>query len=263
MKTGICSIMFRGLSVAEVIALVKQAGLDGIEWGGDVHVPHGKLDVARETLARTRDAGLEVSSYGSYYKIMEADGTLQDFQPVLESAQALKTNVIRIIPGSKGPDEADGAYWNIVIEQSRRAAELAAAHQIRVAFEFHPKTLTETNESTLKLLAEINHPNMYMYWQPAYWGPVMDYRLAGLNVLRDRIINLHVCHWNYNQNCASFYDGIDRRPLAEGRHDWLQYLSIKLSDDSPHFALLEFASGDSPEQFLKDAETLKSWLRAF
>jgi sugar phosphate isomerase/epimerase len=263
MKTGICSITFRNLSVVELIALVKKAGLDGIEWGGDVHVPHGKLDVAKETLARTHDAGLEVSSYGSYHKIIEPDGTLQDFQPVLESALALETNVIRIIPGSKGPAEADDTYYKTIVEQSRRAAEMAAAHQIRVAFEFHPKTLTETNESTLKLLAEINHPNMYMYWQPAYWGPEMDYRLAGLNALRNRILNLHVYHWEYDQNCDSFYAGIDRRPLAEGRHDWLQYLSIELSDDSPHFALLEFASGDSPEQFLKDAETLKSWLRAF
>lgn len=260
MKTGICSITFRNLSVVELITLVKQAGLDGIEWGGDVHVPHGKLDVARETLARTRDAGLEVSSYGSYYKIIEPDGTLQDFQPVLESALVLETNVIRIIPGSKGPAAADEAYWNTVIEQSRRAAEMAAAHQIRVAFEFHPLTLTETNESTLELLEKIDHPNMYMYWQPAYFTPEMDYRLAGLNALKDRILNLHVYHWDYEKKEEGFYAGIDRRPLEEGRADWAQYFSVELNPDLPHYALMEFVRGDSPEQFLKDAATFKGWV---
>lgn len=36
---GLTSISFRGKTCTEVIGLAKKAGLDGIEWGGDVHVP--------------------------------------------------------------------------------------------------------------------------------------------------------------------------------------------------------------------------------
>jgi hypothetical protein len=42
-QTGLVSITFRQLSPPAIIDLVRQAGLEGIEWGGDVHVPHGDL----------------------------------------------------------------------------------------------------------------------------------------------------------------------------------------------------------------------------
>jgi sugar phosphate isomerase/epimerase len=252
--------MFRSLSAAEIVEVVKQAGLEAIEWGGDVHVPPGDLDAAKEALRLTRDAGLEVSSYGSYYKIFNPDGTLQEFAPVLESALALETNVLRIIPGSIGPD-ADDAHWTAIAEHSRAAADAAAKHDVRVAFEFHPLTLTETHESTLKLLEMIDHPNMYMYWQPAYFAPSMEYRMEGLTALKDRILNLHVYHWNYERKEEGFYAGIDRRPLEEGRDDWAQYFAVELNPDLPHFALIEFVKGDTPDQLMQDAAALKSWLK--
>lgn len=259
-KAGICSITFRKHSIAELVALVAKAGLEAIEWGGDVHVKPGELDAAKEALARTRDAGLEVSSYGSYHKMFDAEGKLLDFQPVLESALALETDTVRIWAGCKDSDVADEHDWQNIVEEARRIADQAAAHKIRVAFEFHAKTLTDTNETAIALLKEIDHENMYTYWQPMYWGPGMADRLAGLDALLPRILNLHVFHWNYDQGCADFYSGIDRRPLAEGSADWSQYLSRGFSANLPHYALMEFVRGDSPEQFLKDAETLKSWL---
>ena len=42
-KTGMTSVTFRKKSAEDVIAIVKEAGLDGIEWGGDIHVPAGDL----------------------------------------------------------------------------------------------------------------------------------------------------------------------------------------------------------------------------
>ncbi|MDD5482315.1 MAG: hypothetical protein PHP98_01495 [Kiritimatiellae bacterium] len=43
--SGLTSVTFRKLSCRKVAALVKKAGLAAIEWGGEVHVPHG--DIAR------------------------------------------------------------------------------------------------------------------------------------------------------------------------------------------------------------------------
>ena len=40
-RAGLCSITFRSLDVATIIDLAVSAGLDGIEWGADVHVPVG------------------------------------------------------------------------------------------------------------------------------------------------------------------------------------------------------------------------------
>ena len=41
-----CSITMRNLGADEVVALAVRAGLAGIEWGADGHVPPGEIGVA-------------------------------------------------------------------------------------------------------------------------------------------------------------------------------------------------------------------------
>ena len=57
--TGLVSISFRRYSVDEIIAACREAGLEWIEWGSDVHVPAGNLTVADEVAAQMKEAGLE------------------------------------------------------------------------------------------------------------------------------------------------------------------------------------------------------------
>ena len=47
LKTGLTSVTFRRKTQEEIVALAAQAQLDGIEWGGDVHVPPGDLPAAK------------------------------------------------------------------------------------------------------------------------------------------------------------------------------------------------------------------------
>jgi 3-dehydroshikimate dehydratase len=64
-RTGLLSVTFRQLVVEDIIPLVVQAGLDGIEWGGDIHVPHGEVKRAEVVGRLTRDAGLQVGGLAS------------------------------------------------------------------------------------------------------------------------------------------------------------------------------------------------------
>ena len=46
-KTGLVSVTFRQKSVEEIAALTAEAGLSGVEWGGDVHGLPGDREAAR------------------------------------------------------------------------------------------------------------------------------------------------------------------------------------------------------------------------
>ena len=72
-NAGLVSITFRDLSPEEVVQVAVENGLEGIEWGGDVHVPHGNLAVAKKVARQTAEGGLKVASYGSYYRFEECD----------------------------------------------------------------------------------------------------------------------------------------------------------------------------------------------
>src|SRR5687768_14765950 len=63
-QPGLVSVTFRKLSPAEVVRVAVDAGLTSIEWGGDIHVPHGDLARAKEVAAMTTEAGLSASAYG-------------------------------------------------------------------------------------------------------------------------------------------------------------------------------------------------------
>ena len=55
-RTGLTSVTFRQKTIDEIVALAHKAQLDGIEWGGDLHVPAGDVQAARHAAKATADA---------------------------------------------------------------------------------------------------------------------------------------------------------------------------------------------------------------
>ena len=256
--SGLCSITFRDLSPRLIIEAVAEAGLAGIEWGGDVHCPHGDVAVARDVGAMTRNAGLAVASYGSYYRAGPDVGGKEspEFGAVMESAVAMEAPLIRVWAGSVGSDssEATPAYWGAVADDTQRIAEIAEAAGVRIAFEYHAGSLTDSLISTLRLLALVDHDNVSVYWQPPL-GSKRNANLDTIKALGEKLSNLHVFHWLRTDE-----DRIDHRPLAEGDEDWLNYLADADAIPGDRWALLEFVAGGEMDAFREDAATLIRWL---
>ena len=51
-----------------------------------------------------------------------------------------------------------------MLKDLHRAASLAQAAEITVSLKDHSGTLTDATDSTLDLLKELNHPNLFTYW---------------------------------------------------------------------------------------------------
>ncbi len=250
-STGLVSITFRQLSPEAIVALVREAGLRGIEWGGDVHVPHGDLGQARRVGEMTREAGLEVAAYGSYFRVSHSEENGLPFSQVLDSALELGAPVIRVWAGTAGSATVgDEARWRTVADL-RRITEMAAKAGVRVATEFHGGTLTDTNESANQLLLEVDHANLFTYWQPLM-GMDDEMCLEALDQLSPRLSHLHVYHWRSPQ---------ERCPLSEGESRWAKFLTAAEQASGDRYAMLEFVKDDAPEGFLRDAKTLRSWLK--
>lgn len=246
---GLVSITFRELSPAEIIGLAVKAGIKGIEWGGDVHVPHGDIKTAKEVLKMTKEANLTVAAYGSYYRIgCEQEKGLK-FEQVLESAIELESPVIRVWAGDRGSADADEKWWSRVIDESRRIGDLSAEHNIKIAYEYHKNTLTDSIDSVERLLKQVNHHNIECYWQPLNELD-KNQKVKGLKKLIPYLSNIHVFHWDSNY----------RYTLEEGMKDWTTYLDIIKEAKGNHYAMLEYVKDNTLEQFLKDADTLKRLL---
>lgn len=253
-KTGLVSVTFRKLKAAEIVNLAAQAKISGIEWGGDIHVPHGDLKQASEVAAMTRDAGLEVACYGSYYRLGAEPGKSPPFSTVIEAAMALQAPSIRVWPGTRASAKADSGYRRAVAEEAFELAEILHPHGIKLAYEFHANTLTDCPDSAVALLNDTRHPAVYTLWQAAS-DATPEENLQGLQRIRDRLLNIHVFHWQTENKHRI------KCPLAEGTQVWQPYLREAGALSGEGWCLLEFVRDDSPEQFLQDAATLNSWLQ--
>ncbi len=248
-RTGLVSISFRKLASCDLIEEVVKAGQQGIEWGGDVHVPHGDTAKAEQVARWTREAGLESAAYGSYYRLAEADSP--EIEAVLDSAEALGTSTVRVWAGKKASADADQAYREAVKADARRICGLAAKQNLRIAFEYHGNTLTDSIESAGELLNDLQIDNLDSLWQPPNGQPEAVCE-ESLQAILPRISNVHVFHWG-----AGF---LERFPLVEGTDRWSRYFELLQADRKPRWALMEFVKDDALAQYHADAIQLREIL---
>lgn len=241
---GVVSATFKKKSAEEVIALAVKAGLEAVEWSEGFHVTCGDVTGASRLAALTAINGLKVAAYGSYYRL----GTGMDFCSRIRTAKALGARFIRIWGGEKASSSLTKDERSALVSEARAIASEAGREGLTAALEWHKNTVTDTNESGLRFLDEVDSPYLRTLWQPATALSVQE-RTEGLKGIGARLVNLHVFYWDEN----------GRLPLSGGEDDWLGYFSAV--DGRDHYALLEFVKGDSPEQFLEDASVLKEWLR--
>ncbi len=253
-NTGLVSITFRQLDPETIVPLVSQAELDAIEWGGDVHVPHGEVLRARSVRQLSLGAGIRMPSYGSYYRV--GHGEPIAFVRIVDTALALGATVIRVWAGKQGSEDADETYWQRVIEDSIQIADVAEQAGLVIAYEFHANTLTDSYTSTQKLLEQVNHASVKTYWQPPTGVSIAE-NLEGLEALLPWLVNVHVFSWQPTE------EGTERMPLAAMEDAWHQYFDLIATAEGDHHALLEFVRDGTPEQFLEDAKTLRQWVEPY
>lgn len=249
---GLCSITFRPLTSEEVIERVVRAGLAGIEWGGDIHVPHGDLARAQAVARRCADAGVSITSYGSYWNAGDSEANGLPFAAVAETAAALGAPVVRVWAGTRDARTASTADRREVAGNLLRAAAIAQGLGLRIACEFHDGTVTSTGESTRCLLVEeAAHPALGCYWQPPH-AESLAVCLDSLITVSPWLTHVHVFHW--------WPSAAERRPLDEGWERWRAYIAAMPPATTPRAALLEYLPDDLPGTLAREAATLRQLL---
>lgn len=238
MKKGFTTVTFRGSSVDEIIEIATKNNVDGIEWGGDVHVVAGDIANAISVKEKSSKAGVDVLSYGSYYR---CNGE-QDFKPVLDTALALGAPIIRVWAFNKPIDVISDEEFDAVVKTVQACADMAYQYKITIAFEYHRNTLTQTKEGAYKLLTSVNRPNVKTYWQP---NPDITFeeQLAEIELLNDYICTYHVFAWE---------KGNVKFKLAEHKDKWATYIS-KVENIN---LVMEFVKENREEIFAEDYKTL-------
>ena len=243
-KIGLASIAFRHLSVEEIIACAKEAGLGYIEWGSDVHAPKDDAENLDRVARLTREAGLRISSYGTYFRI-DRDKP-EEIVAYIQAAKRLGTNIVRIWcsgnPAVLTAEETKARY-----ETCRQIARIAEEMGAVVCAECHENNLTDNADSSLALMEAVSSPAFRMYWQP-HPNQSGNWNTAFAEMTEKHIEHVHVFNWH----------GRDRFPLEEAWNDWVRYARAL---GNSRMYLLEHFVNDDPALLSKEADTLRKIIK--
>lgn len=248
MNTGLVSVTFRSLDRSDVVSLAREAGLHEIEWGGDIHVPHGDIAAAKDAKKLCSDAGIATTSYGSYYRL-PPDGS--GFGDIVDTAEVLGSSSIRIWAGTCGARDTDVLLRSAMTERLRFNADEAAARGMELSLEYHGGTLTDSADSALWLLSDCGRGNVRLHWQPNQFEDT-EFNIKALRRVAKHVDIVHVFAW----------EGEKWFPLSKHEDAWRRYFDILAEFGTPRAALLEFLPNERRDDLMRDAETLHKWVSA-
>lgn len=243
MKIGMTSNTLKNESIEKVIEYAKQAGLEGIEWG--VTENHINIDdpATQEKVKKlSLEENIEVFSLGSYTHMTDR----AECDKTLDAAIKMGAPVIRLWAGEKSPHKCSPEDIDLVVKNTIYMAEKAKEHNIKLGFEYHGGSLTETATSAVDLMKRVNCSNVGLYWQPSGGRSVQENLEDRAMVLPYCIGNIHIQNYVPDKG----YGLLDE--ITDRIHQFFD--DIK---DRDYNIMIEFVKDGTMENLLKDAATLK------
>ena len=171
MKIGFTSNSFRQIkSIEKIVEIALATGAECIEWGGDVHIK----DVATAEKAKSLciDAGIEICSFGSYYKV--GSNNADERNTVCEIANALGAKSIRVWLGSADSEKTDADTYLNLVEDAKALCKTAKEYGIIICPECHDNTYNNNTDAFLKIRKDIGCDNFKTYFQSRYRRKAYD-----------------------------------------------------------------------------------------
>ncbi len=243
-KLGLCSVTFRKKSVEEVVEIAKNAGMDYIEWGADVHVK--TIEDARKVKKLCSDFGIKISSYGSYFNSIESDEI--KWEQICAIAKEMGASSIRIWLGKKNSEETNDDEYLALLSNTRKMCDIAGDYGLLVCPECHDNTFNNNTDAFLRLKKDLQKENFRTYFQSRYFR--MEYDLDRIDRTFDFTENVHV----------SYRDLKKEQMFRKKDKNYLDTLLKKLKGKNfGGIVMIEFVEFDSEKVFYKDAGKLKSY----
>ena len=243
-KLGLCSVTFRKKTAEEIVRIAKNAGVSYIEWGGDVHVR--SLEDAKKVKTLCDEAGIKISSYGSY--INSAIYDEEKWRSTCEIAKEMGAASVRIWLGKKNSEITSEDEYKLLFENTDKMCKIAAEYGIKVCPECHGNTYNNNTDAFLRFTEELGRDNFKTYFQSRYFR--MAYDLDRIDRTFDLTENVHVS-----------YRDLKREQLFRKKDkNYLDTLLKRLRDKNfSGIVMVEFVSYGSEKRFYKDIEKLKSY----
>lgn len=171
MQFGFTTTTFRNIkNVEKIVKIASQAGVDCIEWGGDIHVKD--VETAKRVKELCDNVNINVSSYGSYYRVGSKDE--KEWKKICEISSALGADAVRVWLGTADSEKTDAATYKSLVEDAKSMCAVASEYGLIVCPECHDNTYNNNTDAFLKIHKDIGCDNFRTYFQSRYKKKAYD-----------------------------------------------------------------------------------------
>jgi 3-dehydroshikimate dehydratase len=253
MRLAVCTISFRHhvISLDELASFAQAERFQGIElWGS-----HAKnlADQPEYGASWLRRYGLYVPMLSDYLPLEAPAAELRlKLETLSTLARHWGARKLRTFAGRRSSAEASRNERAHVVRRLHEACERLADQDQLLLVETHPSTLADTADSTLQLLAEVNHPALRVNFDVLHLWEGGDDPSVALARLRPYVSHYHLKNVSSRAQLGVFapdnvYSAAGSRlgmvPLFEGAFDYGTFLA-DLAGDSRLEASLEWFGDD-------------------
>ncbi|SHF57333.1 Sugar phosphate isomerase/epimerase [Caldanaerobius fijiensis DSM 17918] len=197
-KSAFCYI-FKVEDFDQAVAKLASLGYDGVElWPQVVEVI--PIEHIKEMLDANKIACAQICPYFNFVEGKELwDKSMEIASRYIDYAVKLGNPLIRVFTGRVWGGPAVGAHvateeqWSAAIEGIKKICDMAAPHGLRLALECHRGTLMEDSPSALRLLREVDKPNLGLNLQLPLLNEDVDYSVEQVGKYT---IHMHANNWS-------------------------------------------------------------------
>jgi len=239
-KPGLCTITCKDKSIFQTIDIAKQIGAEGIEiWAKP---PHIQYPLNKNELLKIKDYALlkkiEICALGSYFNAgcdVYINETKITFDQMIQGAELLGTNLIRIWAGEKNYEDYSEEEIDNIIENINHTAKTAQKSSITIVIERHSKTITNQWDNIKDIFNRIKSDNVFLNYQIPRPASKQDYELKSIADYSSLLsISRHAHLQNYSVN-----DINKRTFLDSGIIDYSQLTRVIKETNYPGYFMIE------------------------
>ncbi len=260
---GLCTISHREKLLDYVLEAAKDLGFGAVElWGREPHISE-KFDENRVQAARRmiEEKGLQLCCLGSYVvfgAVRTRADELVDIDDTLYTARCLRAPIVRVWASDIAAATATKKQWDATVGQIQEACDRAGRLNLVLAAEMHDDTLTDSAESSLRLLGLVDRSNFKLNFEVSHQA-VEEKPEDRLQRVLDHVAHVHVR--NFSTYAGEDGDRPHWAPISEGLVDYYPLLEILAEHNYGGYYALEFACREGNgklESLAADLAYLKS-----
>jgi len=182
----------KGFSFEEKLKLAKDLGLDAVELARPEFEGYEAIDEVRE---RAEEMGSLLSAMGGGFNLCNPETLEKSYaacEQALKFCEKLAVNILFSRSLSPAPGIPQKETWKTCARATRRVAEMAADHNIKFALESDPPCFLQTFERVERLLEMVDHPNLFVNFDPTNYYIVGSDPLKVIERVGDLMINGHI-----------------------------------------------------------------------